>query len=370
MANLQNIRRRIKSVKSIQKITNAMDMIARSRFNAAREALLANMPYVAKNKEIMRRVMSQMRGQEYEHPFIKTRADLIAEQEQGAGKYLFIVIASDKGLAGSFSSNVCKEAHDTIEYDGTLGNTSLDDDGDDENFHRKNFDALKGIKPANARTPKQQRQMTATGSTARAAGHRKGGASGGGVAREYHDESYIEDIELITIGRKATTHFKQRGYNIIKSYHGISERPSYKYAREITDLIIDRYASGEIIDVTLIYTQFKSAISCAPDNVTLLPIITDDYAKSGDNFKEEYIYEPDVVSILNDFLPRRIATRIYGAMLHSVASELSSRMNAMSNTTDNAQELVGRLNLFYNKVRQAGITNEINEIVGGANALE
>ena len=69
-------------------------------------------------------------------------------------------------------------------------------------------------------------------------------------------------------------------------------------------------------------------------------------------------------------MPRRIATRIYGAMLHSAASELSSRMNAMSNATDNAQELVGRLNLFYNKVRQAGITNEINEIVGGANALE
>ena len=104
--------------------------------------------------------------------------------------------------------------------------------------------------------------------------------------------------------------------------------------------------------------------------MTLLPIVTDDYAKTSANLKEEYIYEPDVVSLLDKFMPRRIATRIYGAMLHSAASELSSRMNAMSNATDNAQELVGRLNLFYNKVRQAGITNEINEIVGGANALE
>ena len=74
--------------------------------------------------------------------------------------------------------------------------------------------------------------------------------------------------------------------------------------------------------------------------------------------------------MLNDFLPHRLATRIYGAMLHGAASELSSRMNAMSNATDNAQELIGKLNLHYNKVRQAGITNEINEIVGGANALE
>ena len=374
MANLQHIRRRIKSVKNIQKITNAMDMIARSRFNAAREALLSNIPYVAKTKEIMRRVVGQMRGQEYEHPFLKTRDELIAEQQNADGKFLFIVIASDKGLAGSFSSNVFKEAHDTIEYDGTESETgSLDDDGDDENFHKKNFDALNAVKPIANRTQKQQRQMSATGGMARAGAHQGGGGQGGGnipVAREYHDADYIDGIELITVGRKATTHFKQRGYNIIKSYHGISERPQYKYAKEISDLVMERYASGEIIDVTLIYTRFKSAISCTPDDVTLLPLVTDDFVRAGDTLKEEYIYEPDVVSILDKFLPRRIATRIYGAMLHSAASELSSRMNAMSNATDNAQELVGRLNLFYNKVRQAGITNEINEIVGGANALE
>ena len=374
MANLQHIRRRIKSVKNIQKITNAMDMIARSRFNAAREALLSNIPYVNKTKEIMRRVVSQLRGQEYEHPFLKTRDELIAEQQNANGKFLFIVIASDKGLAGSFASNVFKEAHDTIEYDGTDEGTSTGDkDGDDENFHKKNFDALNAVKPIAHRTQKQQRQISATGGMARANAHKGGGGQGGAnvsVAREYNDADYIDGIELITVGRKATTHFQQRGYNVIKSYHGISERPQYKYAKEITDLILERYASGEIIDVTLIYTRFKSAISCAPDDVTLLPVVTDDYVKAGATLKEEYIYEPDTVTLLDKFMPRRIATRIYGAMLHSAASELSSRMNAMSNATDNAQELVGRLNLFYNKVRQAGITNEINEIVGGANALE
>ena len=373
MANLQHIRRRIKSVKNIQKITNAMDMIARSRFNAARDALLSNLPYVAKTKEIMRRVMCQMRGQEYEHPFVKTRDELIAEQQEADGKFLFIVIASDKGLAGSFASNVFKSAHDTIEYDGTESNSSIDDDDDDENFHKKNFDALKNVKPMRTGATKQGKQFTSQGGIAKANARSGGGGQGGGnipVAREYNDAAYIDGIELITVGRKATTHFQQRGYNVIKSYHGISERPQYKYAKEIADLVLERYASGEIIDVTLIYTQFKSAISCVPDDVTLLPIITDDYAKASANLKEEYIYEPDVVTILDKFLPRRLATRIYGAMLHSAASELSSRMNAMSNATDNAQELVGRLNLFYNKVRQAGITNEINEIVGGANALE
>ncbi len=356
MANLQNIRRRIRSVKSIQKITNAMDMIARSRFNAAKDTLLSNIPYVDKTREIIRRIMTQMNVSESESPFITTRQGLIDAQSREGGKFLFLVIAADKGLAGAYSSNIFKEAHSTIEYDGTSPSESTTDE---ESFHRQNVDALnKGISGEQLRAAK-----------AAAKGGSKRTGANVSMAQEYNDADYISDIELITVGRKATSHFKQRGYNIIKHYHGISERPNYHYAKEIADLIIERFLSGEIIDVTLIYTRFNSAISCTPQDVTLLPLVTDDFP-SETNAKEEYIYEPDVVSVLNDFLPRRIATRIYGAMLHSAAAELSSRMNAMSNATDNAQELVGKLNLYYNKVRQAGITNEINEIVGGANALE
>lgn len=360
MANLQNIRRRIRSVKSIEKITNAMDMIARSRFNAAKDTLLSNIPYVDKTQEIIRRIMGQMNASESESAFIMSRQELIAEQSREGGKFLFLVIAADKGLAGAYSSNIFKEAHATIEYDGTSpGETSASE----ESFHKQNVDAVKNVKI-------DASQLKAQRSVARAGSRRgTGTANKISVAQEYNDADYVQDIELITIGRRATSHFKQRGYKIIKHYHGISERPNYHYAKEIADLIIDRFLSGEIIDVTMIYTRFNSAISCTPADVTLLPLVTDDYPPTT-NSKEEYIYEPDVVSVLNDFLPRRIATRIYGAMLHSAASELSSRMNAMSNATDNAQELVGKLNLYYNKVRQAGITNEINEIVGGANALE
>ena len=355
MANLQNIRRRIRSVKSIQKITNAMDMIARSRFNAARDTLLANIPYVDKTREIIRRIMTQMNASESESPFIMSRQGLIEAQNKEGGKFLFLIIAADKGLAGAYSSNVLKEAHATIEYDGTSpGETS----GEEESFHKQNVDALKnGVSGEQLRAQKNA-----------AKGGAKRTAANLSVAKEF-DDSLINDIELITVGRKATSHFKQRGYNIIKDYSGISERPHYHYAKEIADLIIERFLSGEIIDVTMIYTRFNSAISCTPSDVTLLPLVTDDFP-SETTAKEEYIYEPDVVSVLKDFLPRRIATRIYGAMLHSSASELSSRMNAMSNATDNAQELVGKLNLYYNKVRQAGITNELNEIVSGANALE
>ena len=357
MANLQNIRRRIRSVKSIQKITNAMDMIARSRFNSAKDTLLSNIPYVEKTREIIKRIMTQMNVSESESPFITTRQNLIEAQSRTDGKFLFVVIAADKGLAGAYSSNVLKEAHSTIEYDGTSPGESTAAKG--ESFHKQNVDALaKGLSGEQLRAAK-----------AAAKGGAKRTGANVSVAQDYNDAAYIEDIELITVGRKATSHFKQRGYKIIKHYNGISERPNYHYAKEIADLIIERFLTGEIIDVTLIYTRFNSAISCTPDDVTLLPLVTDDYP-SETNSKEEYIYEPDVVSVLNDFLPRRIATRIYGAMLHSAAAELSSRMNAMSNATDNAQELVGKLNLYYNKVRQAGITNEINEIVGGANALE
>ena len=375
MANLQNIRRRIKSVKNIQKITNAMDMIARSRFNAARDSLISYLPYVAKTQEIIRRVMTQMKGLEDESPFLMTRQQMQELEEQEDRKFLFLVIASDKGLAGAYSSNVFKDAHDVIEYDGTIYDPSKPIK--EENFHIKNFDAVKNLKVAKSTTKGQNKQFGSTDRYASTTGvARPRPASGSStsnleVAREYHDADYIDGIELITVGRKATSHFKQRGYNIIKHYHGISERPSYHYAKEIADLIIERFMTGEILDVTMVYTQFKSAISCEPDDVTLLPLVTDDYSYTDNpEFHESYIYEPDVVSVLNNFLPRRLATRIYGAMLHSAASELSSRMNAMSNATDNAQELIGRLNLYYNKVRQAGITNEINEIVGGANALE
>ncbi len=357
MANLQNIRRRIRSVKSIQKITNAMDMIARSRFNAARDTLLSNIPYVDKTREIIRRIMTQMNVSESESPFITTRQGLIEAQSRTDGKFLFLVIAADKGLAGAYSSNVLKEAHETIEYDGTSPSDSAA--AKEESFHKQNVAALRGgIDGEQLRAQK-----------AAAKGGAKRTAANLSVAKEFKDADFVDEIELITVGRKATSHFKQRGYNIIKNYAGISERPNYHYAKEIADLIIERFMSGEIIDVTMIYTRFNSAISCTPEDVTLLPLVTDDFP-SETTAKEEYIYEPNVVSVLNDFLPRRIATRIYGAMLHSAAAELSSRMNAMSNATDNAQELVGKLNLYYNKVRQAGITNEINEIVGGANALE
>ena len=210
MANLQNIRRRIRSVKSIQKITNAMDMIARSRFNAAKDTLLSNIPYVEKTRDIIKRIMSQMSTDE-ESPFVMSRQALIDAQSRTDGKFLFLVIAADKGLAGAYSSNIFKEAHATIEYDGTSPEES--DADKEESFHKKNFDAVKMAKGVDGDQLKAQHGM------ARAGSRRTANVNKVNVAQDTHDADYVDDIEIITVGRKATSHFKQRGYKIIKSYY-------------------------------------------------------------------------------------------------------------------------------------------------------
>lgn len=177
-----------------------------------------------------------------------------------------------------------------------------------------------------------------------------------------------DDTELVIVGRKGTAHFKNRGYEIVSSCIGISERPTFEHARNIAIDIVERFKSGQYREVQMVYTKFISAISCEPQQVQLLPFQAE--AETGGGIHAEYIYEPDAAAVLGHLLPQYLYTTVYAALLQSAASELSSRMNAMSNATDNAEELMSKLDLYYNKVRQAGITNEITEIVGGAEALK
>ena len=283
MASLQDIRRRIRSVKSIQQITNAMDMIANSRLRHAKEMAAGNRPYAEKMAEVIGDIASKVEG--FSHPLLASNPN---------GKKLLLIMAADKGLAGAYSSNVFKEAKLSI--------------------------------------------------------------------------SDKTNTELVTIGRKPKEHFTARGYNIVASYTGISERPNYENARQIAGDLIMRFSSGELSEIKMVYTRFISAMSCTPETVTLLPFVNPGEKKAG--VHAEYIYEPSAEVVLGHLLPQYLVTMIYAALLQAAASELSSRMNAMSSATDNAQELIGRLDLYYNKVRQAGITSEINEIVGGAEALK
>ena len=282
MASLQDIRRRIKSVKSIQQITNAMNMVATSRLRKAKEAAVANKPYADKMAQVVSDIAAN--AGDFTHPLLKARQE---------GKKLILVMASDKGLAGAYASNAFKEAVAGIE-----------------------------------------------------------------------DKS---NTEIVAVGRKTDAFFKNRDYEVAKSYIGISERPSYDNAKEIAVDLISRFVSGEVKEISMVYTRFVSAISCVPETVQLLPF--GNLAGQGGTHAE-YIYEPDAQSVLGYMLPQYLVTTIYAALLQAAASELSSRMNAMSNATDNAQELIAKLDLHYNKVRQAGITREITEIVGGAEALK
>ncbi len=282
MASLQDIRRRIKSVKSIQQITNAMNMVATSRLRKAKEAAVANKPYADKMAQVVADIAAN--AGDFSHPLLEVHPE---------GKQLYLVIASDKGLAGAYAGNVFKTA----------------------------------------------------------VGH-------------------IEDkanTQIVVVGRKAEAFFRNREYDIVQAYTGISERPTYEDAKEIAVDLISRFVSGEVKEINMIYTRFVSAISCVPETVKLLPF--GDLAGEGGSHTE-YIYEPDAQSVLGFMLPQYLITTIYAALLQAAASELSSRMNAMSNATDNAQELIAKLDLHYNKVRQAGITSEITEIVGGAEALK
>lgn len=283
MASLQDIRRRIKSVKSIQQITNAMNMVATSRLRRAKEAATSNKPYADKVAQVVNQIASN--AGDFSHPLLTVREE---------GKSLLLVIAADKGLAGAYSSNVLKEASSRIT---DKGNT-----------------------------------------------------------------------EIVAVGRKAKEFFKNRNYYIAKDYTGFSERPHYEHAREIAEDLIQRFEAGEVKEIHMVYTRFVSAISCVPEVVQLLPFKHEDEEAKGP--QAEYIYEPSAEVVLGHLLPQYLVTVIYAALLQAAASELSSRMNAMSNATDNAEELISKLDLHYNKVRQAGITNEITEIVGGAEALK
>lgn len=175
-----------------------------------------------------------------------------------------------------------------------------------------------------------------------------------------------ENAAVLAVGRKPRDYFRRRHYNVIAEYTGFSEKPTYQHAVMLAQDVADRFAAGELDEVYLIYTQFVSAINQKPTTLKLLPVESSEEQVS----QTEYIFEPSAADVLNQLLPKYLETVIYGALLQSAASELGARMTAMGSATDNAQELISKLILNYNKVRQATITREISEIVGGAEALK
>ena len=178
-----------------------------------------------------------------------------------------------------------------------------------------------------------------------------------------------DSAHLLTVGRKVRDYFKRRSYNIDQQYTGFSEKPTYEHAVNMAKDIANAYAAGEYDEVYLVYTRFFSPINQKPTVIRLLPVDTTASQPDGEQARD-YIFEPSAEEVLSLLLPKYLETVIYGALLQAAASELGSRMTAMASATDNAQELISKLVLGYNKVRQANITREISEIVGGAEALK
>jgi len=281
MPNVQDIRRRIKSVKSIEQITKAMKMVAAARLRKAQEKAATSKPYTEKIQQVLASVASG--SPEAAHPLLEVRE---------VKRVAYLVLSADKGLAGAYSSNIIKEVLPHI------------------------------------------------------------------VGKD--------NVILFTVGRKSRDYFKRRGYAVAEEYTGFSEKPTYKDALTIARAVAAGFTDGTYDEIHLVYTKFHSALTQTPASIKLLPV--EDVGVVGE--QQEYIFEPSAEEVLRFLLPQYLQSVIYGALLQSAASELGARMTAMGAATENAEELIAKLVLNYNKIRQATITREISEIVGGAEALK
>jgi ATP synthase, F1 gamma subunit len=177
------------------------------------------------------------------------------------------------------------------------------------------------------------------------------------------------EFEVVAIGRKGREYLRKRGLTPLKEYVHIGDDIPYSFARELAGELMEAFTSGQFDEINLVYTEFVSVVTQRPVVKRLLPVEELSGSSDGEEAALEYIYEPSPESVINILLPRFVETEVYAALMEAKASEMGARMTAMRNATDNATEMIEELTLNYNRARQAGITKEISEIVGGAEAL-
>jgi F-type H+-transporting ATPase subunit gamma len=315
MPNLKAIRDRIQSVKNTKKITEAMRLVAAAKVRRAQEQVTATRPFADALAEVLYRLQNRLQFGEANLPLL---------QEREVKTVALLVISGDRGLCGGYNSNVIRRA--------------------------------------------EQR------------------------AKELQSQGI--EVRLVTVGRKATQYFQRRVPSLEGSYVNLNQIPSASEAAMIADELLSLFFSETADRVELIYTRFVSLISSRPVVQTLLPLspqgleVRDDEifrlitreGKLGverqklesapmSSFPQDMIFEQDPVQILDSLLPLYLNNQLLRALQESAASELASRMTAMSNASDNAGQLINTLTLSYNKARQAAITQELLEVVAGANAL-
>jgi len=318
VASLKAIRKRISTVKSTQKITRAMKMVAAARLTRAQARILALRPYAQKTQEVLIALAAPTEAKKKGevlgegtlveapiHPY------LVERPEQTAA---FLVLTSDRGLCGAFNTNINKAAE------------------------------------------RAWREREKAGQT----------------------------VQLYTLGRKGRDYLRRRNAPIVHDFERVWDNLDLEKARSVTWAVVPKLVSGEIDSIYLIYNEFKSAMSQKIVVEPLLPLRRrqngetnenkDEVAKGdeakGAEAKIESLFEPDKNALLERLVPMYVEVSIVRALLESTASELGARMTAMESATKNAKQIIERLTLTYNRARQAAITKELMEIIGGAEALK
>lgn len=317
MANLKGIRDRIQSVKNTQKITEAMRLVAAAKVRRAQEQVIATRPFADRLAQVLYGLQARLRFSEANLPLLRER------QVKRVG---LLVVSGDRGLCGAYNSNIIRRAENR--------------------------------------------------------------------AKELQAEGL--EYRFILVGRKATQYFQRREQPIEMTYTGLEQIPTAAEASQIADGLLSLFLSEEVDKIELVYTRFVSLISSRPVIQTLLPLDLKGLVAAADDeifrlttrggqfeverdrviapevraYPQDMIFEQDPVQILDALLPLYLNNQLLRAMQESAASELAARMTAMNNASDNAKELISSLTLTYNKARQAAITQEILEVVGGAEALK
>jgi F-type H+-transporting ATPase subunit gamma len=286
MPTLRQVKKRIRSVISTRQITKAMEMVAAAKLRKAQMRVLEVRPYSEKLDQILISISTAAAG-ELIHAFFEKR---------DVKKQTLVLITSDRGLCGSFNSNLIARAEAWLE----------------------------GKEPARA--------------------------------------------ELVLIGKKGFDYYKKREWEIVRRYEDWKGNLDYNKAQDVVNLLTERFLAGETDEITLIYTRFISTtryrIIGAPYLPVERPVVDERKVRH-----LEYIFEPSPEAIFSELMPRYALTKMVTALAESFASEHGTRMIAMGAATKNAGEMIDALTLQYNKARQAAITRELLDIVGGAEAL-